>query len=203
MSSFVRHVSRTLVAGVVALLPIGGTVLLIVFFEGQIAASWKSVEPLAPYYFPGLGLVAAVLAVYIVGLVVSTWLGRWLWRLVDKMLDRLPMLGGLYRSLKQILGYGEGKGALFERVVYVKSREHDAEEIALVTRETNDADGNPRLVLFVPGSPNPATGRLLLAAPQLTRDAGIPVHEALKRLVAIGKLDDDESEASSVDRDSE
>lgn len=175
-----------MIAGVVALLPVAGLALGFVWIEGQLAATWKSVPSIRDWYFPGLGVLAACVVIYAVGLVVSTFLGRFVWGLVDRLLDSLPLLGPLYRTLKQILGYGEGRDALFERVVWVRSREHDSEELGLVTRELGSGQG---LLVFVPGSPNPASGRLLHAHEAVLRPAGISVHEALKTLVALGKVD--------------
>ncbi|MCA8969567.1 MAG: DUF502 domain-containing protein [Planctomycetes bacterium] len=186
MNAVVKHVTRAMIAGIVALLPIGGTILGFVWIEGTLAAAWKSVPSLAPYYVPGLGVVAVLVSIYLIGLAITTFVGRYLWALFDRLLDSLPLLGSLYRSLKQILGYGEGRDALFERVVWVRSREQDAEELGLVTKEGVDPEST---LVFVPGSPNPATGRLLRLRPDVLRPAHMTVHAALKTLVALGKLD--------------
>lgn len=185
-----RHITRVMLAGIVVILPVFGSILAFVWIEASLASAWKSVPSLANWYFPGLGIVALLLAIYVVGLGVTTFVGRWLFRKVDVLLDSLPLLGPLYRSLKQILGYGEGRDALFERVVWVRSREHEAEELGLVTR---DVGPDARAIVFVPGSPNPTTGRLLLASATSLRPADMSVHDALKTLVALGKLDSDVS----------
>ncbi len=184
MKKITRHLSKCLVAGIVALLPIAGTVLTVVYFETMLAESWLADQP---YYFPGLGLLAAVVVIYGIGFVVSTFLGRWIWARVDRLLDSLPALGGLYQTLKQILGYGEGQDAMFQRVVMIRSRDVDAEELALVTNELRDDDGAVRYVVFVPGSPNPTAGRLLLMAESALRPIDMPVSDAMRALVSVGK----------------
>lgn len=184
MSAFGRHVGRCLVAGIVAILPVGGTILTIVLAEQTISESWLDRQG---FYFPGLGLILVFLAVYALGLVVTTFLGRWLWRAVDRVLSAAPVLGSLYRTLKQILGYGEGRDAMFHRVVMVTSPFTGAEEVGLVTNEVADADGASKLLVFLPGAPNPTTGRLLVADAAAVRDVDTSVHEALKSLVSVGK----------------
>lgn len=186
MKVLIAHITRAMIAGFVALLPIGGTILGFVWLEGQLKDTWNSVDALAPYYVPGLGILGACLAIYLVGLIVSTFLGRVLIRLFDELIDAVPPLGPLYRTLKQILGYGEGRDAIFERVVWLRSRAHESEELALVTREV---DGERGLLLFVPGSPNPASGRLVYAQTNMIRPAQVSVHEALKTLVGLGKVE--------------
>lgn len=179
-----KHLVRCLIAGLVALLPIAGTVLGISLLERTLH---DALFVDAGFYFPGLGILASLFALYLIGLVVTTFVGRWLWRRVDRMFDRLPLVGGLYRTLKQILGYGEGADALFIEAVAIRARGTDGEELGLVTSEMHEHAGRPLRVVFVPGAPNPTAGRLLLVAPGDCRPLGVPVHELLKLLVSVGK----------------
>jgi uncharacterized membrane protein len=184
MHTVSRHLTRCFFAGVVALLPVAGLVLSVVYVENTLAESWLAKQP---YYFPGLGLLAAGALIYAIGLVVSTFIGRWLWGRVDSAFDRLPGLGPIYRTLKQILGYGEGKDALFQGAVLVPGASPGSEELGLVTNEVTDSDGRRRVVVFVPAAPNPAVGRLVLVDSARVRPLGLNVNEALKGLVSLGK----------------
>lgn len=186
MNALFGHLTRCMVAGLVALLPIGGTVLLVMYLEASISKSWLAEQE---FYFPGAGLLAVLLIVYMIGLLVSTFLGRWVFRRIDALLNALPALGRLYGTLKEILGYGQGKEAMFHEVVLVKSVGAKAEELGLVTQRLKDADGAERLVVFVPGAPNPTSGRLLLLDPRDARSLALPVNEALKALVTVGKTE--------------
>jgi uncharacterized membrane protein len=179
-----KHVYKNLIAGVVALLPIGGTILGIAWLDFTISESWLAQQP---FYFPGMGLVAVLVVIYLVGLAVSTFLGRFAWSLADGILKRLPLLGSLYATLKQILGYGEGGDAIFEKAVFVRSRENDAEELGLITNRLQDDQGADKVIVFVPGSPNPSTGRLLVLDESEIRPLGMKVNDALTALVSVGK----------------
>lgn len=176
-----HHVSRCLVAGIVALLPIGGAAVTFVWLENAISQGGLRGQS---FYFPGLGLLLAIAAVYVCGLFVTTFLGRWLWRTVDRMLERLPLLGDLYQSLKEILGYDTSKGRFFEAVALVRTDGGD--EFGLVTGECT-IEGQPRAIVFVPGSPNPANGRLVLVARGELRRVDVRVGPTLRALVAMGK----------------
>lgn len=178
-----RHFSRCFLAGIVALLPIAGLVASVVYLEYTISRSWLSQQP---WYFPGLGIVFVILAVYLIGLVISTFLGQLLWRTVEKLLKSMPVLGPLYTTLQQILGYGEGPGALFEKVVLVPSRETGAWELGLVTRQVHK-EGGEQLVVFVPGAPNPMAGRLIVIPSAVTQAVPMSVNDAMRALVAVGK----------------
>lgn len=190
MQPLSRHLTRTFFAGIVALLPIGGVVLGALWAERSIADSWLADQP---FYFPGLGIVSVLAITYLVGLSITTLVGKLIWQFFDRLLDRLPALGMLYRTLKQILGYGEGADGLFERVVLIPSRDHEGVELGLVTRTLPAADGKEaRVVVFVPAAPTPTTGRVVLLPEARTERVSMTVHEALRFLVAAGKLEEGE-----------
>jgi uncharacterized membrane protein len=184
MNAVVKHVTRCLLAGALAILPVGGLVLALVLAEQTVAKSWLAKQP---YYVPGMGILAALVLVYLLGLVATTFVGRWFWRRVDGLLENVPALGRLYVTLKQVLGYGEGERAIFRRVVLVPN---DAgHELGLVTNEVPGPDGRPRLLLFLPGAPNPTGGRLVLAEPGHVVAVATPVHEVLKAMLSAGSTE--------------
>jgi uncharacterized membrane protein len=177
-----NHVTRCLVAGLVAVLPIGGLVLSIAWLEGALSESWRGH---VPFYFPGMGLLLTLLGLYAVGLVATTFLGRWLWRRLDRMLERLPLMGSLYQSLKEVLGYDSARDKFFEAVVAV--RVDGGYEIGLVTGQMRGPDGAPQAIVFVPSSPNPANGRLVLLPAATLERLPIRAADALRGLVSMGK----------------
>jgi uncharacterized membrane protein len=178
------HFIRSSIAGLVALLPIAGFGLTVVYFENQVAGIWLRNQG---FYFFGLGLVLVLVLTYVIGLVVSTFLGSLLWRKLDSVLDRLPILGNLYQTFKQILGYGEGPKGMFQRVVLVRSQVGDCLEIGLVTQEPSSANGN-RLLVFVPTAPSPTAGRLIFIVPALVEPSSMSVSEAMQFIVSLGAL---------------
>ena len=181
MSKFSSHFSRCIVAGIVALLPLGGALFAIWWLEGSLS-SWRQEDW---FYFPGLGLLVTLLAIYLVGLLITTFLGRWLWRWADRTIERLPLIGMLYQSLKEVLGYDSGRERFFQGVVLVAGVTGD--ELGLITGKADGLDGAPRTIVFMPGSPNPAAGRLVLLEEQQLRRVDVPVSDVLRMLVALGK----------------
>jgi len=183
MNTPTRHVTRCLVGGIVALLPIGGTVLGVAYLEDVLTESWR--DEAASWYFPGLGLLLALLVIYFVGLFVTTFVGKWLWRRIDSLLEKLPVLGSLYQSLKEVLGYDSKRDRFFESVVAVAV--DDGFEIGLVTGTAPGPDGTEHTVVFVPSSPNPTNGRLLLLPEDRLKKLDLRAADALRGLVSMGK----------------
>ena len=179
MNTIRRHITRCVLAGIIAILPVGGMVLGILWAETTIAESWRD---RVSWYFPGLGLLAVAAAVYVLGLIVSTFLGRWLWRKADSILKSLPGLGRLYQTLKQLLGYGEGKDAIFSGAVLVPSPFGEGSELGLVSGHTPEG----KLIVFVPGSPNPGNGRLVMMEREHVATLDAKVSDVLKMILSVG-----------------
>lgn len=171
-----------MVAGIVALLPMGGALFTVVWLENAISSGWRAQ---IGFYFPGLGLLLALLLVYLVGFFVTTFVGRWLWRRLDRLLESLPLLGTFYQSLKEVLGYDSTRERFFQGVVAVPADE--GFEIGFVTGQSPGPDGQPHSLVFVPSSPNPTNGKLLLVATGRLRKLDVRTADALRALVSIGK----------------
>jgi uncharacterized membrane protein len=185
MKSIAQHLSRCFLAGFLALLPIGGTLLLVIYLETSISGTWLARQP---FYFPGCGLLLVLAIIYGVGLGVSTFVGKWLWSWFDRLLSRLPLLGWMYDTLKQILGCGKGRDALFQQVVLVPSSLGHGFEIGLVTGESHDAEGELRYTIFLPHAPTPTTGRMVLLPADQVTPLDLTPHAALRTLVSLGKV---------------
>ncbi len=182
------HITKSLIAGIVAILPIGGLIFTIAFLESKISSSGLSQMP---FYFPGFGLLASIIVLYLIGLGVTTFIGKWIWKRIDSILDKLPALGRLYQTLKQILGYGEGEDAIFHETVLIPCGDSQSEELGLVTSRIPDDQGNTKLVIFVPGVPNPTSGRLVVMDQKAVKPLSMPVNTTLKALVSMGKTEID------------
>lgn len=185
MKQFQKHIWQCFVAGIVALLPIVGMIITIVYCEEMVSESWLSQQG---FYFFGLGILIVLVATYFIGLFFSNVIGKWVWDSIDLILIRTPILGNLYQTLKQILGYGEGEDAIFRRVVFVKTKDFDGEEIGLVTRENIELESSEKLAVFLPFSPSPINGRLVFVDKSIVRESDMSVNDALKSLVSIGTM---------------
>jgi uncharacterized membrane protein len=98
-----RNVGRTILTGLLAILPIGLTVSVV---------SWLAVAgeqlmrrllgPVLPesLYLPGLGLVVAVVVLYLVGLAVNAWAVKQLLRASDALFARIPVIKTLYVAIR-------------------------------------------------------------------------------------------------------
>ncbi|MCP4177488.1 MAG: DUF502 domain-containing protein [bacterium] len=185
MKSLEKHIMNCLIGGVVAVLPIFGLAIFIGYMELQIASS--GIGKLE-FYFPGLGIIISIIIIYLLGLFVTTIAGKWVWNRFDKFFNKLPVLGQVYKMIKEILGYDTDTDSVFKQVVLVPSVFGKGEELGLVTSSFVE-DDITKLVVFVPSAPTPTTGRLVYINETDTRLLNISAADTFKTLISMGKTD--------------
>ena len=140
-------------------------------------------------YHVGMGALATILLVYLVGLVVSNFLGQKLLGAGETILTKIPLVREVYAPVKQVVQMAlmRSEGSKFERAVAIKTPGSPMRVIGFVTGEFHE-EGNPAPVVsvFVPTSPNPTTGVLLFCNPEIIYETNIKVETAMKMLISGG-----------------
>lgn len=178
MGRIQTHVRNKLVAGALAAIPVAVTVFILWYLDAQ-ARSLFTIR------YPLLGLVATVAGIYLLGLFITSLVGRWILNGTDSLLVHIPGLRALYQSWKQVAFTSEGDEGIFARVVLVPDETGRMKMLGFTARRP--LDGDPETIcVFVPGSPNPTAGRLyfVLAADCISLD--LPARAAFKILISGG-----------------
>lgn len=103
-----HHLSNSLLKGVAAVLPIALTLYLIYWLALTIE---RAVRPLLvlllseAYYVPGMGFVAGLVLLYLIGLLGDAWLFQQFFRLGRHLIERIPLVKTLYKSLRDFVNY--------------------------------------------------------------------------------------------------
>jgi uncharacterized membrane protein len=140
-----RRIWNTVLKGLVAILPIGLT-LYIVYWLAVTAERLFSrlIKLLVPdqYYWPGLGLIAGLLFLYVVGLAVNAYVVRHVLRAGDDLLARIPVVKTIYVATRDFMRFlpTSGKGSDLKRVVLVPFG--PGKVIGFVTSETGSLLGD-------------------------------------------------------------
>jgi uncharacterized membrane protein len=184
---------RYFLAGILALLPVYVTawILFKVFIvvDGNVRpwiAKW------AGYEIPGLGFLATILFVLLIGVFVSNIIGRSFLNRLEDLFAKVPLFSRIYISVKQIGEGIIGKRNLFERAVLFEYPRPGCWAVGFVT-------GRHRGVLetvhqrefehvFVPTTPNPTSGFLLFLPSEDLTDLGLSVEDALKLVISGGAV---------------
>jgi uncharacterized membrane protein len=131
---------------------------------------------------PFIGIPITLILIYLLGLGVTSLVGRWLLRLLDKLLLRLPLLKDLYQAWKQIAVTPGGTEGMYAKVVLVPL-EGEARVLGFTSGESVPGDSET-VCVFVPNSPNPVTGRLYFVARQKVQTLNMTAEEAFKFLLS-------------------
>lgn len=184
---------RYFLTGLLVVTPIWGTVLILktlfVTVDGILGDLLAQLVP--DHYVPGLGIVALILLIFTVGLFAANFMGRQIVKIWEDWLNRLPLVRGIYSTLKSmmdILSFSD-RGS-YHRVVLIQFPKNGHYCFAFVTGMTKGEattwGPDPLIHVYVPTSPNPTSGYFLLVPEREVTSVDITVEEAMKLIVSGG-----------------
>jgi len=193
------NLQKYIITGLMSVIPIALTYWIIknlfLFFskpgKGIIEFVFKSQNLDASYiiYLEYLfGFILTILFLYSLGLLVSNVLGKKLYKVFESILNRIPIVSNIYKSIKQItstLSMPQSKA--FQKVVLIQYPRKGLWTICMVTGETKSKEGIFYNV-FVPTTPNPTSGYLLFVKSSDTRPIDLTVEEGLKIIISGGMI---------------
>lgn len=133
-----KSLSKTLLTGFITLLPVVLTIYLLYWLavssESVMGGALKWMLP-ESIYFPGLGMIAGVLVVFMVGLLMNAIIVRKLFAFGEDILFRLPLIKTIYRAMRDLFDFFSPKKDQFGKVVTVKI--NNLVMIGFITQENN------------------------------------------------------------------
>ncbi|MGE5475710.1 MAG: DUF502 domain-containing protein [Bacteroidales bacterium] len=156
------------------------------------------VSPLIPPAFnpknwgiPGFGLVAVVVSLTLIGALTAGFAGRVLVRLYDAVLERMPVLRGIYSAVKQIFETMLAQKAnAFREVALIEYPRKGIWTLAFITGATGgelkDRFDEEMVNVFVPTTPNPTSGFLLFLPKRDVQVLDMSVEDGIKMVVSTG-----------------
>ena len=198
VSGFAR-LRRYFFTGLVIAAPIAftiwATLWVVGIFDGWVKP-WIPVryipDTYLPVRIPGFGLVITLAAMTLLGALAANFVGRYFIGLWDRLIDRLPVVGSLYKSSKQIFEtiFSE-KGASFRNVCLVQWPREGMWTLAFVSREIDGSDvgleaGREMYSMYVSTTPNPTGGYVFFADKKDVRILDMSVEEGLKLIISMG-----------------
>lgn len=188
---------RYLVAGLLVWLPLVVTIFAIRFLinlmDRTLLLLPEAYRPEAVLGFdlPGLGVLLALLVVFLTGVIVANFFGRQLVRIWEQMLARIPLVRSIYSAVKQIVEtLFSGQGKSFRKVVLVEWPRREMWTLAFVTGDAfpdfEQSLGKSLVHLYVPTTPNPTSGFFVMVPREEVRELEISVDEGLKMILTTG-----------------
>ncbi len=195
---------NTLLTGLLILIPLTVTYLLIAFLFGLLSnvgapffSAFLQLLNLDRFVWikrlePTVNLLLSLVIVFLLGLVGTNIIGRRILARLDGLVLRLPLASTIYGAVKQMVEMFQGPGRSFQRVVLIQYPRKGLWMMGFVAQEWPDtlnlADSDMLLAVFIPTTPNPTSGFLVMAAQNEVVHLDFSVEDAFKFIVTSGAI---------------
>jgi len=188
------------ISGLLVWLPIIITLFVLKFLVDLLSKSLlllpTELQPdvLLGFHVPGVGVILTVLVIFCTGLFAANFIGSKLVQLGDSFMGRIPLVRSVYTAVKQTTEtlFKPG-GQSFRKVLLVEYPCPGVWSVAFQTGEVgNDMEstlgGEKMVSYFIPTTPNPTSGFLMMAPKSKVKELDISVDQALKFVISLGVM---------------
>ncbi len=194
-----KHLRRYLVAGLLVWIPLGVTVFILRVLIGLmdrtlllIPAQYRPEEWLG-FTVPGLGLLLTVLVLLVTGLLAANIVGRSMVGLWESLLDRIPVVRSVYSAAKNFAEIVfSDSGQSFKKVLLIEYPRKGIYSLAFQTAtnlgEVQARTGEEMICTFVPTTPNPTSGYIIIVPKKDIIELDMEIDEALKMIISLGVI---------------
>ncbi|MCP9819538.1 DUF502 domain-containing protein [Synechococcus sp. Cruz-9H2] len=203
-----QDLKNDLIAGLLVVIPLATTIWLattvsrfVLAFLTSIPKQFNPFNTLNPLLQElinlGVGLLVPLLGILLIGLMARNIVGRWLLDFGEGTLQRIPLAGSVYKTLKQLLEtVFRDNSTRFRRVVLVEYPRKGLFALGFVTGVLGSAlQGSfdqPMLSVFIPTAPNPTTGWYAVVPETAVRDLDLSVEDAFRTIISAGIVSPDD-----------
>ena len=200
-----KAIRRYLIAGLLVWIPLGATLFLINFAvklmdksielipynyqPGVLLQGWF--ERAEPVHIPGFGVILIVIVVFMTGILVANFVGRAFVGGWESLLDRIPVVRAVYSAAKNFaeIVFSDSSQS-FKKVLLIEYPRKGLYSLAFQTAsdlgEIDERAGVDVVCCFVPTTPNPTSGLILMVPRQDIIVLDMDVDEALKMIISLG-----------------
>ena len=179
--------------GIVVLVPIGLTIYLSKFLintSSKILPSQINPNYYLPFKIPGLEIIITIIFIIFVGFISLSYLGKKFLNIIDFLFKKIPLLGTFWSAIKQMSQSFKESGSKSKSVVLVQYPRKDVWAVGFATKENTgeitNKTGRKLINVFVPTTPNPTSGFLLMFPKEDVIYLNMTFEEASKFIVSAG-----------------
>ena len=192
-TSFLNKLRNYFFTGVVVLIPIGITLYLTKFII-QISSNIipKEINPnhYLPFSIPGIEILLSILLITLIGGLSLSFLGKKILQLIDDLFKRIPFLRTIYSAIVQMTDSFANKNEDKKSVVIVEYPRKGSWAVGFATKknktEISKKIGKNLINVFIPTTPNPTSGFLLMFPEDEVLFLDMTFEDASKFIVSAG-----------------
>jgi len=191
--SIFARIRNNFIAGIVVLIPIGITLYLtlaIVKVSSKILPKEINPNNYLPYNIPGIEIIIALILITLIGWLSLSFIGKKLLNIFDNILNKIPILRTIYSAFSQMLDTFTKSKTNKQNVVLVEYPRKGTWAVGFATNkntgEIKNKIGQEVVNVFVPTTPNPTSGFLLMFPKEDVIYLDISFEQASKFIVSAG-----------------
>ena len=195
-SSITSKLRNAFIAGIVVLVPIGFTLYLTLFLikiSSKLIPNEINPNNYLPFSIPGLEILLSVVFITIVGGISLSFFGKKILNLINDLFKRIPILRTIYSAIGQMTESFTSKSDNKKSVVLIEYPKKGSWAVGFATKENRgeiSKKTNKELInVFVPTTPNPTSGFLLMFPKDEVIYLDMTFEEASKFIVSAGTSD--------------
>ena len=195
-SSITSKLRNSFIAGIVVLVPIGFTLYLTLFLikiSSKLIPNEINPNNYLPFSIPGLEILLSVIFITIVGGISLSFFGKKILNFINDLFKRIPILRTIYSAIGQMTESFTNKSDNKKSVVLVEYPKKGSWAVGFATKENKgeiSKKTNKDLInVFVPTTPNPTSGFLLMFPKDEVIFLDMTFEEASKFIVSAGTSD--------------
>lgn len=194
-----RLIRRWLIAGLVVWLPIAATLIIVRFLVDLLDQTmlilppgWRP-EALLGVHIPGLGVLVSLLIVLGTGALVANFLGRQLLEWAERAVNRIPLVRSIYGGVKKLTEtvFSDQQKA-FREVVMLQYPREGLWTLGFRTgkaaREISRHTAKDMVTVYVPTTPNPTSGYVVIMPESDLVKLEMSVEDALQLIISMGAV---------------
>lgn len=190
---------KYIIAGLLVWLPLAATVAIIKLVIDLLDKTILLLPPewqpatILGFSIPGFGVIFAVSVLFLTGMLAANLFGRRLVGLWEAILNRIPLVRTIYNSVKQIsTTLFDDKGKSFRKVVMLEYPRKGIWSIGFLSNDNvgTEIDDIPEglAAVFVPTTPNPTSGFIIMAPRETITELDMTVEEGFKFIISMGVI---------------
>jgi uncharacterized membrane protein len=203
-----NNVRKYIITGIISIIPLALTYWLIkylfiffsepgkylvdIIFNYTFIKSLPFIYNLYFYFSYIIGFILTILFLFFLGAIISNVFGKKLYALFESFLNKIPIVNKVYQTTKQITNtFTKDNTKAFQKVVLIEYPRDNLWTLAMVSGETLNKNNEKCYKLFVPTTPNPTSGYLLIINSKNAIETNISVEEAMEIIISAGMISPD------------
>ncbi len=194
-----KQLRRYLVAGLLVWIPLGVTIFILRVLIGLMDRSLLLIprqyrpEEWLGIAIPGLGIILALVVLLLTGLLAANFVGRRLVAFWESLLNRIPIVRSVYSGAKNFaeVVFSDSSES-FKKVLLIEYPRKGTFSLALQTAdelgEIEGRIGEDVVCTFLPTTPNPTSGYIIILPKKDVIELDMEVDEALKMIISLGSV---------------